>query len=157
MVRTVLAALVVCACSSSSPKPDSPPFVGPSFVGPFAVEFCTSGSPGDPTCPVNHVPLVAMVAAAPSTLDFVAKPDGGVLLVVDAQLDVGADDLYLSGGFIQGAPCDPPTPPVAPAEPWPVVDVQTGPVALADTTSAAVSPGEAQTCLEYQGLGGYDP
>ncbi|HTR49703.1 MAG TPA: hypothetical protein VMJ10_03285 [Kofleriaceae bacterium] len=155
MAHRRLAALALSACGhhSAPPAADAPPFAGPSYVGPFTAQTCTAGTPGDPTCGINHLLLAATVAAAPSTLDFVAKPDATQLVITNVQIDVGADGLYLADAYMQEAPC---TPPVPPAENWGVIDVQSGPVVLADF-DVTVIPGTAQICIEYQSLGGFDP
>ena len=75
---------------------DLPPDGVPGVPAVFSTEritpsFCSGGLPGDPTCPINHVPLPNPLGAR---LDFVVQPLGDDLYLTNIQLVAGPTGLY---------------------------------------------------------------
>ncbi|MBV8755819.1 MAG: hypothetical protein JO257_01005 [Deltaproteobacteria bacterium] len=63
-------------------------------TGQFQPLLCTSGNPGDPTCPVNHVALDGLGLPGAS-IDLVAQQLGSTLYVTDLKLTASVDGVYL--------------------------------------------------------------
>ena len=65
---------------------------------PFQFQLCTSGTAGQPTCPINHVDLSALpnAPALPGAhIDFVAQPLANDIYVTDLYANTGTDGLYI--------------------------------------------------------------
>ena len=63
-------------------------------TGQFQPLLCTSGNPGDPTCPINHVSLDG-VGLPGASIDLVAQQLGDALYVTDLKLTASTDGVYL--------------------------------------------------------------
>lgn len=78
MWRVLLAGTAVAGCSGSTPSPDA------AVVSErFTPVLCTSGTPGDSTCPINNVDLGTSFALHAS---FVARPVNVMLEISGFQL-----------------------------------------------------------------------
>ena len=89
-MRFALLALVACSHSHSAPPaPDAAPAL---HVGPFTPLACTSGNPGDPTCPFNFIDLLP----ASGQLTFVAMPLANNTYAGDVTFVGGSRGLYLT-------------------------------------------------------------
>ena len=76
-------------------------------TGQFQPLLCTSGNPGDATCPVNHVALDG-VGLAGATIDLVAQPLGSTLYVTDLKLSASVDGVYLEHPLFVSWPANQP-------------------------------------------------
>jgi hypothetical protein len=89
-MRSAAWIVLVAACTSHSASvPDGGQTV---TTGEFTVLGCTSGNPGDPTCPINHVDLdLGAQGPANSELDFVAQLLAQNVYITDAQAIDGSN------------------------------------------------------------------
>ncbi len=102
---------MLAACGSSA-SPDA----GPALrVGPLTLLYCTSGTPGDPTCPFNHLDL----SPASGEVDLVATMMTNTTYASDVAIKAGTGGLYLVNPRFDN--CD-----QAPSNPWPTLDLQAG-------------------------------
>ena len=62
----------------------------------FTPLLCTAGNPGDPTCPINTVPLDTLVQGwAGARIKLVVQPLNTDIYVTDLTLEGGADGVYI--------------------------------------------------------------
>ena len=62
----------------------------------FTPVFCTSGNPGDPTCPITTVDIAGLVEGwAGAKIKFVATPLSQDLYVTNLELEGGPEGVYL--------------------------------------------------------------
>jgi hypothetical protein len=62
----------------------------------FTPVLCTSGAPGDPTCPITYVDLTGLVEGfAGARIKFVAQPLSSDLYVTNLALEGGAEGVYI--------------------------------------------------------------
>jgi len=74
-------------------------------TGQFTALLCTSGVPGDATCPVNHVGLDALGLPG-ATIDFVAQALSQDLYVTDLKLNASVDGVSLEHPLFVSWPTD---------------------------------------------------
>jgi hypothetical protein len=133
-----LVVLVACSHSpSSAPSPDAAALrESPAFT----MLLCTSGQPGDPTCPLNDVDVTCVPGLPATYLQFVAEPLGMDIHITHAMVNSAGDidEMELE------QPCGSPVPG------WEAVDTSAaGNVALPDV----VVHGE-MVCIGYHVVGG---
>lgn len=76
-------------------------------TAPFNPLLCTSGSPGDPTCPVNIVDISPLVTGwAGAQIKFVAQPLGTDLYVTNLALITGSEGVYIEHPLFVSWPND---------------------------------------------------
>src|SRR5262245_32754328 len=81
--------IMLLGCGTSSPTPPDANTHTPAITP----QLCTSGTPGDPTCPLTHVDLGS------GQLQFYLQPDPmdpALFYVLGPQLTAGAAGLYIS-------------------------------------------------------------
>lgn len=62
----------------------------------FTPVLCTSGNPGDPTCPITYVDISNLVQGwAGARIKFVAQPLSSALYVTELALEGGAEGVYI--------------------------------------------------------------
>jgi mono/diheme cytochrome c family protein len=63
---------------------------------PFTPVLCTSGNPGEPTCPITYVDITGLVEGwAGAKIKFVAQPLSQDLYVTNLSLEGGAEGVYI--------------------------------------------------------------
>ncbi len=62
-------------------------------LAPFTPLICTSGDPGEPTCPINHVDVSDIAAGA--QMQFLAVPGSTRVFLHDIELTAGASGLFV--------------------------------------------------------------
>ena len=107
MRRWWLVGLVVVACGRSNPTASGD---ATQYTPRFQPLACTSGNPGDPTCPINHVAL----PNPGGEIDFVAQESPGALGLSNINVVAGTLGLYVQHLAFVADPCDGPAPATAP-------------------------------------------
>jgi hypothetical protein len=78
-------------------------------TGKFSPLICTSGNPGDPTCPINHVSLDGIPLPG-ATIDLVVQALSQDIYVTDLTLNASVDGVYLEHPLFVSWPADPTQP-----------------------------------------------
>jgi hypothetical protein len=78
-------------------------------TGKFSPLICTSGNPGDPTCPINHVSLDGIPLPG-ATIDLVVQALSQDIYVTDLKLNASVDGVYLEHPLFVSWPADPTQP-----------------------------------------------
>jgi mono/diheme cytochrome c family protein len=74
---------------------------------PFTPLLCTSGNPGDPTCPITYVDISPLVTGwAGARIKLVAQPLSQDLYVTNLSLEAGSEGVYIEHPLFVSWPAD---------------------------------------------------
>ncbi len=140
--------VVYAACAGHTPRvqPDTP--VVAMHTDPFVPLLCTSGLPGDPTCPYNHVLIDVTIGTTllQPEIDYIAQPlASGQLSLIDGKLVNSVIGLAISKLFVEESPCSEPAPVDAPS-----IMTTSGVTPLPDLTVNDVQAGEI--CIAFASI-----
>lgn len=94
MKRWIAIALAVAGCDGATQLVrDGAADAEVHTTPPFTLLLCTSGEPGEPTCPINHVDIDDIGTGA--TLQLLAVPASARIFLHDIVLTAGAAGLYV--------------------------------------------------------------
>jgi hypothetical protein len=94
MKRWIAVAVAVTGCDGATQfERDGSVDAEVHTLSPFTPLICTSGDPGEPTCPINHVDVSEIADGA--KLQFLAVPGSTRLFLQDIELTAGAGGLFV--------------------------------------------------------------
>lgn len=145
--------MLVLVVGCASDPPHRPAGAMPLQTMPFSIQMCTSGQPGDPTCPINHVELGAFTTL-PGTpqLDFAVMATASGVNVFSAELGNLSGGLYLENPRLVPTPCSLTG---GGGVSWPTIDVAPSTIDTMPLDPGTFSSTPAQVCFDTPAIGAY--